>query len=62
MGNHISVRTHFLSPEMDEAFGFQFHNEKELESSGYSMWFYRTNRGQDPESIKSTGKSLCSFS
>lgn len=50
MGSYGLVgRTHFLSPEMDEVFGFQFHNEKELGSSGYSVQFYRSDRGQDPE-------------
>lgn len=57
MGNHALIgRMHFLSPEMDEDFGFQLHNEKELGSSGYSVQFYRNNRGQAPELIKSTGR------
>lgn len=57
MGNHALVgRMHFLSPEKDEVFRFQLHNEKKLGSSGYSVQFYRNNRGQDPELIKSTGR------
>lgn len=54
-------RTHFLRPETDEVFGFQFHPAKKLGSSGYSIQFYRSNMGQDPDSIKSAGKILCNF-
>lgn len=57
----LGERTHFLSLEMDEVFGFQFHNEKERGSSGNSVQFHRWNRGQDPEQTKNTGKSLCGF-
>lgn len=58
MGNHFLVRrTHFLSPERDEVFGFQFHTVKKLGSSRYSIQLCRSNMGQGPDPIKSTGKT-----